>query len=51
MPSVFHLIPLVFSLVCFVLAVWQAGPPSPDPGYRRLVAAGLAFLVASMISW
>jgi hypothetical protein len=52
MPSIFHLIAIVFALVCFILAAWQAtAPPDPTPNYRRLVAAGLAFLVASMIQW
>jgi hypothetical protein len=47
MPSVLHLVLLVFALVCFVLATWRFSPPD----WNRLVAAGLAFLVASMISW
>ena len=43
-----RLILLVFALVCFVLAaVPVAQPPHPP----RLVAAGLAFLTASMIPW
>jgi hypothetical protein len=38
---------LVFALVCFVLA----SVPIAAPHHARLVAAGLAFLTASMISW
>lgn len=37
------LVLLVFSFVCFVLAAWSAIAPN----YPRLVAAGLAFLVAA----
>lgn len=49
MSPVLHLLMLVFALVCFLLA---AGiPTSPEPYWHRLLAAGLAFLVASMISW
>ena len=38
---------LVFALVCFVLAA----VPVATPYHGRLVAAGLAFLAASMIPW
>jgi hypothetical protein len=41
------LILLVFALVCFVLATL----PLATPYHPRLIAAGLAFLTASMISW
>jgi hypothetical protein len=37
------LVLLVFSFVCFCLAAWMA----PQPHYPRLIAAGLAFLVAA----
>lgn len=37
------LVLLVFSFVCFVLACWM----TPPPHYPRLIAAGLAFLVAA----
>jgi len=47
MPPVIHLILLVFALVCFILAAWGISPPN----WNRLVAAGLAFLAASMITW
>jgi hypothetical protein len=43
-----QLILLVFSLVCFVLGAW-GGPVTPH--WNRLVAAGLAFLAASMVPW
>jgi hypothetical protein len=44
---VVHLILLVFALVCFMLAAFPLSAPiSP-----RLLAAGLAFLTASMIPW
>ncbi len=49
MTPIAHLVLLVFAFVCFVLAAWNA--PEPEPNWRRLVAIGLAFLVASMISW
>ena len=49
MPPVLKLVLLVFSLVCFVLATW--GPTLTPPNWYRLVSAGLAFLVASMITW
>jgi hypothetical protein len=39
------LVLLVFSFVCFVIGVWQ----SADPIWRRLIALGLAFLVAASI--
>jgi hypothetical protein len=42
-----RLVLLVFALVCFVLAAM----PIATPYYSRLVAAGLGFLTASMISW
>lgn len=41
------LILLVFALVCFILAA----SPLAQPYQPRLVAAGLAFLTASMIPW
>jgi hypothetical protein len=47
MNPVLHLLLLVFALVCFILATW--GPAQPN--WSRLVSGGLAFLVASMISW
>jgi hypothetical protein len=50
MPPVVHLILLVFALVCFVLAATPITAP-PSPYHPRLIAAGLAFLAASMISW
>ena len=37
------LVLLIFSFVCFVVAVWQ------EQLYSKLVAAGLAFLTAAMI--
>jgi hypothetical protein len=40
-----RLILLVFALVCFVLAA----VPIAAPHHARLVAAGLAFLTASMM--
>lgn len=42
-----HLVLLVASLVCFGLAAWRA----VNPDWNKLVAVGLALLVASMISW
>lgn len=42
-----RLILLLFALVCFVLAAL----PMSQPYHARLVAAGLAFLAASMIPW
>lgn len=36
---------LAFSFVCFVIATWQ----SAAPYWNRLVAAGLAFLLAAEI--
>lgn len=45
MPPVLHLVFLVFALVCFILATLN------QPNWNRLVSGGLAFLVASMISW
>lgn len=42
-----RLILLVFALVCFVLA----SIPVATPYHSRLVAAGLAFMAASMIPW
>jgi hypothetical protein len=50
MPPVVHLVLLIFAFVLFVLASWQAAF-APEPTYRRLVAAGLACLTASMITW
>jgi hypothetical protein len=47
MPPVVHLLFILASLICFVLAAWRAA----NPDWNKLVAAGLAFLVASMISW
>jgi hypothetical protein len=47
MSPVLHLLLLVFSLVCFVLATF----PPALPRWNQLVSAGLAFLIASMISW
>jgi hypothetical protein len=38
---------LVFALVCFTLAAF----PPANPYHPRLIAAGLAFLTASMIPW
>jgi hypothetical protein len=38
------LVLLVFSFVCFVLACWLT---RQQPHYSRLIAAGLAFLVAA----
>lgn len=40
-----NLICLVFAFVCFVLACWQAA----QPHYSRLIAAGLAFWVLSLL--
>lgn len=42
-----RLILLVFALVCFILAAL----PMASAYHSRLVAAGLAFLTASMIPW
>jgi uncharacterized membrane protein required for colicin V production len=42
---VLDLILLVFAFVCFVLAAWQGSAPY----HPRLIAAGLAFFVASFI--
>lgn len=47
MSPVLHLLLLVVALVCFLFATW--GPAQPH--YNRLVSAGLAALVASMIRW
>lgn len=47
MPPIVHLIFLVLALVLFLVATWR--PAAPD--WSRLVSAGLAALVASMISW
>ena len=47
MSPIFHLLFLVFSFVCFALATF----PQANPNWNRLVSAGLAFLVASMVSW
>jgi hypothetical protein len=44
---VIRLILLVFALVCFALAAL----PMTQPYHPRLIAAGLAFLTASMIPW
>jgi hypothetical protein len=46
-PLMIRLLCLVFALVCFVLAA----VPLAAPYHPRLVAAGLAFLTASMIPW
>ncbi len=43
-----HTVLLVFALVCFVLAALQQ--PQPPPRIN-LIAAGLAFYVASLISF
>ena len=45
--AVIRLILLVFALVCFILAAF----PLAQPYHPRLIAAGLAFLTASMIPW
>ena len=45
--TVIRLILLVFALVCFILAAL----PMTQPYHPRLLAAGLAFLTASMIPW
>lgn len=45
--AMLKLILLLFAFVCFVLAAW--GPAQPY--HPRLIAAGLAFLTASMIPW
>jgi len=37
------LVLLVFSFVCFCIAAWQMGAPY----WNRLIALGLAFLVAA----
>jgi hypothetical protein len=42
-----RLLLLVFALVCFVLATL----PIVMPYHARLLAAGLAFLTASMVPW
>jgi hypothetical protein len=47
MPPVVHLLLILLSLVCFVLSAF----PSLSGNWQRLVSAGLAFLVASMIQW
>jgi hypothetical protein len=47
MPPMIHLLMLLFAFVCFVLASWSGAAPY----WNRLVSGGLAFLVASMISW
>ncbi len=47
MPPVVHLLLLLFAFVCFVLATF----PPATPYWNRLVSAGLACLVASMINW
>jgi hypothetical protein len=44
---VIRLILQVFALVCFILAAF----PLAQPYHPRLIAAGLAFLTASMIPW
>jgi hypothetical protein len=45
MPEVLHLLLLVLSLGCFLLAAWNPSPPQ----WSRLISGGLAFLVASML--
>lgn len=45
--KILQLILLVFALVCFTLAALPLG----QPYQQRLIAAGLAFLTASMIPW
>jgi cell division protein FtsW (lipid II flippase) len=40
------LVLLVFSFVCFCLAAWQI---ATVPNYYRLLAFGLAFLVAAIL--
>ena len=47
MTPMLQLVLLVVAFVCFVLATW--GPAQPH--YNRLIACGLAALVASMIQW
>lgn len=47
MPPIVHLILLVFSFCCFAFASWR----NAAPDWNRVVGAGLAFLVASMLSW
>lgn len=49
MSPVLHLLMLVLALACFLLTA--LAPPSPESYWHRLLSAGLAFLVASMISW
>lgn len=46
-PPIMHLLLLVIALGCFLLATW--GPTAPN--WNRLVSAGLAAFVASMIRW
>lgn len=45
MPATLDFVLLVFAFVCFVIASWSAA----SPYHGRLLAAGLAFLTASMI--
>ncbi len=42
-----RLVLLIFAFVCFILAAL----PMTQPYHPRLIAAGLAFLTASMIQW
>ena len=42
-----QLLLLVFAFVCFTIAALPLGAPYQ----QRLIAAGLAFLTASMIPW
>ena len=48
MPPVIHLIALVGSLVCFAFSMLIH---KDQPSWNKFIAAGLALLVASMISW
>jgi hypothetical protein len=45
MPSVVHLIFLIFAFCCFMFAAWQPG----NPQYQRVIAVGLASFILSML--
>jgi hypothetical protein len=47
--GILHTLALLLAIVLFVIAVWMAAEPTPEPLWKRLISVGLIFFAASFL--